>query len=98
MRSSAYRECEARIAVAVREAVELLDYVETTTPAEVADAATDQLGEFSVYLTPTEFSDLYADVTRYVYLVAELDSGASDGTAIDRTELARRVLPEGGSR
>lgn len=91
--SSEFRLCKELVPNAITEAAKILDYTGLTSPAEIADCAIDQI-EITCYLVPSEFDDLYVEITRQVYARLGLDRYASDGTSVSMHELS--VLAKGG--
>jgi len=83
-------DCKVRIPNAVKEASFVLAGFTTGAPvAEVKDCALDQLGEWTVYLTPTEFNELEVDVERYCYATFNISSGSSDSTDVTHNQLVK---------
>lgn len=98
-----YRELQDvldRVPAAVREGASIIaGYVSTSSVAEVADCAHDQLGDWLCYLDPEGEAEAYAAITREVLARAGLDSGASDGSDLSLEtvyRIAGEPFPEHG--
>lgn len=83
---AAIKDATDRAHLAIREAADTLDYATAngglTSPAELADCASDLLSDYTCYLTPSEFDEVYAYITREVFGGLGLDGAASDGTDV----------------